>query len=196
MTKTIVVASGNAGKIIQIKETLADLNIEVKSMKEFGIDEPIENGKSYSENALIKARNVFRFCNLPTLADDSGFELEEINKFPGLVSGRFADACGGYKNSFEILEKCITENRNAKFCTSMAFVFEKDGRVVEKIFDGKIKGKFIYPPRGTNGFGYCPCFKPDGYDETFAEMDDELRESINHRAVALKEFSEFFKNNF
>ena len=78
----------------------------------------------------------------------------------------------------------------------MAFVFENDGRVVEKIFDGKIKGKFIYPPRGTNGFGYCPCFKPDGYDETFAEMDDELRENINHRAVALKKFSEFFKNNF
>lgn len=196
MTQIIVVASGNEGKIIQIKEALAELDIEVKSMKEFNIEEPIENGKSYSENALIKARNVFQRCNLPTLADDSGFELEELNKFPGLVSGRFADACGGYENSFEILEKCITENRRAKFCTSMAFVFEKNGKVMEKIFDGNIEGKFVYPPKGTNGFGYCPCFKPDGYNKTFAEMDDELRENINHRSVALRRFSEFFKNNF
>lgn len=196
MDKIIVVASGNAGKIVQIKESLGNLGVQVRSMKEFGIEEPVENGKSYSENALIKARNVFERCKLPTLADDSGFELEELNKFPGLVSGRFADACGGYKSSFDVLEKCITQNRNARFCTSMAFVFEKNGEVIEKIFDGNIHGEFVYPPRGNKGFGYCPCFQPDGYSKTFGEMDDELRENMNHRAIALEKFSNFFKNNF
>ncbi len=190
--KTIVVASGNEGKVKQIKSFLA--SYDVKSMKDFKINDPVENGITYAQNALIKARNVFEKCKIPTLADDSGFEIEALNGFPGLVSGRFADACGGYEKTFSILNECLTENKNARFCTVVAFVFEKDGKMHEKVFEGSINGKFVYPPKGDNGFGYCPCFMPDGYNETFAQIPDQVREEINHRSIALRKFADFMRD--
>ncbi len=192
--KKIVLASGNTGKIIQIKEFLKPLNIDIKSMKEFNIQEPVENGKSYAENALIKAENAFSVCGLPSLADDSGFELNALNGFPGLVCGRFAEACGGYEHSFEILNKCLTDDKKALFYTSIALVYEKNGKIIKKIFNGEIKGKFIFPPKGENGFGYCPCFIPDGYDITMAQMQDNEREKINHRAIALNKLYSFLES--
>lgn len=196
---TIVVASGNKGKIIQIKNFFSeyDLNVNIKSMKDFDIKEPIENGRNYNENALIKASHTFKITGLPTLADDSGLNIDALNGFPGLVTGRFAEACGGYEKSFEIISKCLESSSKAiSFSTAVAFIYEKDGEIIEKVFTGKITGEFVYPPRGKNGFGYCPCFKMDGYNKTLAELADEEIERINHRSLALKKFMDFFKKEF
>ncbi len=195
--KTIVISSSNKNKINQIKKMSCSLGVdaEFKSPADFGItDEPLENGRTYKENALIKAKHIFFKLGLPSLADDSGFELEALNGFPGLVSSRFAKACESYEQAFKIINDCLGENKNSSFFTGLAFVYKKDNKVIEKTFDGKISGEFVYPPRGTHGFGYCPCFKPYGYEQTFGEMPDDLRMSINHRFVALNKFFDFLKN--
>ncbi len=195
--KTIIISSTNKNKIDQIKNMISHLGlgIELKSIAELGItDEPFENGKNYEENALIKARHTFSKVGLPSLADDSGFELEALNGFPGVVSSRFAKACGSYGRAFEIINKCLEENKNASFCTCLAFVYERDNKIIEKTFEGKILGEFIYPPRGNQGFAYCPGFKPNGYEKTFGEMSENLRISVNHRATALNKFFNFLKS--
>ena len=122
---TIVVASGNKGKIIQIKNFFSeyDVNVKIKNMKDFDIKEPIENGKSYDENALIKARHTFKITGLPTLADDSGLNIDALNGFPGLVTGRFAEACGGYEKSFEIISKCLESSSKAISFSTWPFSF-------------------------------------------------------------------------
>ena len=195
----VVVASGNKGKIMQIKKFFLEHNVDVniKSMKDFDVEEPVENGKTYAENAIIKARYTFNITGLPTLADDSGLNIDFLNGFPGLVTGRFAEACGGYEKSFEIISKCLeNSSKTVSFSTAVAFIYKKDGKIIEKVFDGKITGEFVYPPRGKNGFGYCPCFRMSGYDKTLAELPDDEISKINHRATALKKFIDFFKEEF
>lgn len=197
--KTIIISSGNKDKIKQIKDKILPLNlgIELKSLADLNLeDEPAENGITYKENALIKARYTFSKLGLPSLADDSGFELEALNGFPGIVSARFAKACGGYERAFEVIDKCLGENRKALFCTTLAFVYKKNNEIIEKTFEGKICGEFVYPPRGSHGFAYCPCFKPNGYEKTFGEIPDSLREAINHREAALNKFCDFLKKLF
>lgn len=195
--KTIVIASGNENKIKQIKEKalLSDLEAAFKSMADVGIeDELCENGITYEENALIKARCIFSQTGLPVLADDSGFELEALNGFPGVVSARFAKACGSYEQAFKIINECLGENRNASFCTTLAFVYERNGQIIEKTFEGKLFGEFVYPAKGDKGFAYCPCFKPNGYEETLGQMSDEFRTNINHRSIALYKFCDFLRS--
>lgn len=194
---TIVVASENKGKIFQIKSFLSGYDVSIKGMKDFDIESPVENGKNYDENALIKARHTFKITGFPTLADDSGLNVDALNGFPGLVTARFAEACGGYEKSFAIISKCLEgNNKSISFSTAVAFIYEKHGKINEKVFTGKITGEFVYPPRGKNGFGYCPCFKMDGYNKTLAELSDDEIGKVNHRATALKKFIDFFKKEF
>ena len=102
----------------------------------------------------------------------------------------------GNKEVEKILRRLEGGSKRISFSTAVAFVYEKSGKINEKVFEGKINGEFVYPPRGENGFGYCPCFKMDGYDKTLAELPDEDIVEINHRATALKKFMDFFKNEF
>lgn len=191
--KTLILASNNANKIKEIRELLKEYNIEVKGLKELGLGDPVEDGKTFQENALIKAKYAFEKTKLPTLADDSGFCIDSINNFPGLCSARFAEAVGTYPEAMKILNDCINQNdKKAHFTTCLAFIDEQ-GR--EYIFEGVLDGEFVYPPRGTNGFGYCSCFTPKGCSETFGEMSNEKRIKINHRAIALKKFLEFLKES-
>ncbi len=189
----ILVASTNKNKICQIESKLSPIGIKILNMSDFDIQEPPEIGKDYKENAMIKAENAFLKTGIPSLADDSGFELEYLNNFPGIVSARFSEACGGYEKAFEILDKGLSENKKACFRTALAFVYTIDGKVLKKIFEGKLDGEFVFPPRGEHGFGYCPCFKPIGYEKTIAEIPDNLRKKINHRAIALNKFYEFLE---
>ena len=189
----ILVASTNKNKICQIEKKLSPLGIEILNMSDFNVEEPIENGKNYEENAIIKAENAFLRTGIPSVADDSGFELEYLNGFPGVVSARFAEACGGYERTFEVLNKCLTENKKAYFITYIALVYSENGKTIRKTFEGRLSGEFVFPPRGNNGFGYCPCFKPCGYEKTMAEISDDLREKINHRAIALDNLYKFLK---
>ena len=193
--KTIVVASNNSNKIAEISKLLSEFDIEVKSLKELGLGDPVENGRTFAENALIKSNYAFEKTGLPALADDSGFCIDSLNDFPGLSSKRFADACGSYEESFKIIHQCInTINKKAHFTTTLSFIYKDlNNSKIEKIFEGKMEGNFTYPARGTNGFGYCPCFTPENYSETFGEMSDEQRIKINHRAIALNKFAEFLK---
>ncbi len=193
--KTILVASNNINKISEISKLLANFDIEVKSLKDLGLGDPIENGRTFAENSLIKSNFAFEKTGLPSLADDSGFCVDSLNDFPGLSSARFAKACGTYEESFKIINGCISQtNKKAHFITTLSFIYKdsKDNKV-EKIFEGKMEGNFTYPARGTNGFGYCPCFTPNNYEETFGEMSDDLRIKINHRSIALNKFVEFIK---
>ncbi len=189
----ILVASTNKNKICQIGSKLLPLGIDILNMSDFRIQEPVESGRTYEENAIIKAENAFLESGMPSVADDSGFELEGLNGFPGVVSARFSEACGGYEKAFEILNKCLCENKDCCFKTYIALIYKEKGRTIKKIFEGKIEGKFVFPPRGKNGFGYCPCFKPNGYKQTMAEISDNLREQINHRAIALDKLYKFLE---
>lgn len=190
----ILVASTNKNKICQIEEKLSSLGIEVLNMSDFDIEEPEEDGKTYEANAIIKAENSFLKTGIPSIADDSGFELEYLNGFPGIVSARFAQACGGYEKTFGVLNKCLAKNKKGCFKTSIALIYNEKGKIIRKTFEGKLTGEFVFPPRGENGFGYCPCFRPDGYEETMAEISDGLREKINHRAIALDGLYNFLKS--
>ncbi|MDD2839699.1 MAG: non-canonical purine NTP pyrophosphatase [Rickettsiales bacterium] len=193
--KTIIVASNNSNKIAEISKLLTTFNVEIKSLKDLGLGDPIEDGKTFVENSLIKSNFAFERTGLPTLADDSGFCIDSLNDFPGLSSARFAKACGGYEESFKIINECINPiNKKAYFITTLSFIYKNPkGDKIEKIFEGKIEGNFTYPARGLNGFAYCPCFTPNNYIETFGEMSEKQRTQINHRAIALKKFVEFIK---
>lgn len=200
--KEILLASNNKNKIKEISELLKPFDVVVKNLSDFNIPEPIEDGKDFAENSLIKAMNGFTASNgLPTLADDSGFCIDSMNNFPGLYSARFANACGGYEKTFEILNNCLKleRNKSAHFITCLSFVYynknSSNNSIIRKTFNGIMNGQFIYPARGNNGFGYCPIFLPNGYNETFGEMSDDLRTSINHRKKALDKFIEYFKNH-
>ncbi len=188
----LIIASENKNKIVHVKNVLEPIGIKVKTVSDLGKIE--ENGSTYRENALIKAENVFSKFNTPVLADDSGFEIESLNGFPGTVSARFASACGSYEEAFRILNSCISLNSNASFTTVLVLMYKDNEKIVKKIFDGKLKGKFVFPGRGTNGFGYCPCFIPEGSDQTLAEMSDETRMKFNHRAIALNKLCDFLKS--
>jgi len=196
MINKIVLASNNKNKIEEIKSLLSNFGVEIKSLKDLNLDDPIENGKDFKENSLIKARYAFEKTGLPTLADDSGFCIDILNDFPGLFSARFAKASNGYENAFKIINQCLeeTNNKDAHFTTCLSFIYNSNDKIIEKIFEGKLEGQFTYPPRGNNGFGYCPCFTPKNYTQTFSEMTDDFRSKINHRAIALNKFIEFFKS--
>lgn len=194
--ETLVLASNNINKVTEIGNLLSDYNIRVKGLKELGLGDPIEDGKNFAENAMIKAEYAFKEIGLPTIADDSGFCINSINNFPGLCSSRFADSVGSYPEAMRVLNDCVNiKDRTAYFTTVIAFVYREGNEIKKHIFEGRIDGEFTYPIRGTNGFGYCPCFTPKGYDITFAEMENEVRTKINHRAIALNKFLEFFKKN-
>lgn len=193
--KEIVLASNNENKIKEISKLLERFDIEIKSLKELELGDPIENGKNFRENSLIKARYAFEKTGLPSLADDSGYCLDSLNDFPGLCSSRFSKACGGYSEAFRILDGCINPiNKKAHYITCISFIYKNNNNeIVEKVFEGRIDGNFVYPSKGNNGFGYDPTFLPDNYDKTFGELPNELRIKINHRAMALKQFFNFFK---
>ena len=193
--KEIILASNNVNKIEEIGNLLSDFDVKVRSLKELGLGDPIEDGKNFKENSIIKAKFGFEQTGLPALADDSGFCVDSLNDFPGLCSARFQEACGSYEEAFKVIDKCINpKNKNAHFVTSLAFVYKNaTNDTIINTFEGKIEGEFIYPGRGNNGFGYCPVFLPNGYNQTFGEMDNDLRKSINHRKIALDKFLEFFK---
>lgn len=194
--KTILLASNNKNKLVELTNALSPLGINVKSLKDLGIEDPVEDGLTFQENSLIKSRFAFEKTGLPTLADDTGFCIDSMNGFPGLFSARFAKNAGSHDNATKILFNCLNENnKRARFISCLSFIYRQENKVIEKTFEGVLTGSVIYPGRGANGFGYCPYFIPDGYNETLSEMPDTLREKINHRGLAIKKFLTFLEEN-
>lgn len=188
----IVFATTNAGKIKEIKEILADFDVEVASMKEMNITADIEeNGATFEENSLIKARAVSKLTGLPALADDSGLEVDYLNGEPGIYSARYLgrDTDYDYKNNYIIkkLKDAKDEERSARFVCVISLVLP-DGR--EFVKKGVMEGRIGYEIKGENGFGYDPIFYLPGYGKTSAEISAEEKNKISHRGKALSAMKE------
>lgn len=195
MEKKIVFATGNAGKMKEIREILADIGIPVYSMKEMGIDIPIEeNGSTFEENAVIKAKAVAAECEAIVLADDSGLEIDYLNKEPGIYSARYMGEDTPYSvknaNLIERLEGVPDEERTARFVCAIAAAMP-DGEVITTY--GEIEGRIDYQEKGTNGFGYDPIFYVPEFGKTTAELTDEEKNSVSHRGKALRKMKEELK---
>lgn len=186
--KKLIFATGNEGKMKEIRMILGDLDYEILSMKEAGITADIvEDGKSFEENAIIKATAISKLANCLVLADDSGLEVDYMDKMPGIFSARWL----GEDTSYAVKNQKIIENlsgvpddkRTARFVCAIAAAFP-DGRVVTK--RGTIEGIIGYEERGENGFGYDPIFFLPEYGKTTAELSPEDKNKISHRGKALQ----------
>ena len=193
--KRMIFATGNENKMVEIREILGDLPLEILSMKQAGIRADIEkNGSSFEENALIKAREVCRLAGEMVLADDSGLEIDYLNGEPGIYSARYMGENTSYrvknKNLMERLEGVPNEKRTARFVCAIAAVFP-DGK--ELVVRGTVEGIIGYEERGENGFGYDPIFYLPERGLTTAELPPEEKNSISHRGNALRKMKELLE---
>ncbi len=189
----IVIASSNEHKVKEFQNILKPFGIKVVPYKslikeEFEIE---ETGKTFEENAIIKAETIAKKTGLPTFADDSGFCIKDLNSFPGVYSARYAQEVGGYDKAFEEIQlKLNGKVSEAKFVCVIAFAIDGEKTLT---FDGSCYGFTIFPSRGENGFGYDSIFVPNSYGITFAEMSEDEKNSISHRAVATLKFVKFIE---
>lgn len=198
--KKIIFATGNAGKMKEIREIMKDLQIPVLSMKEAGLEaEIIEDGTTFEENAVIKAKAIAKIAkgkkeDVVVLADDSGLEIDYLNKEPGVYSARYMGEDTSYRiknqNLIERLEGVPDEQRTARFVCVIAAVLP-DGRVITA--RGVIEGKIGYEERGTNGFGYDPIFYLPDMSRSTAELTPEEKNAVSHRGNALRAMKEKLK---
>ncbi|MBQ9135280.1 MAG: XTP/dITP diphosphatase [Lachnospiraceae bacterium] len=196
MAQKVIFATGNAGKIREAGEILAELGMEVVSMKEAQVvAEPEENGKTYAENALIKARAVAALAKgAIVLADDSGLEIDYLNNEPGIYSARYLGEDTSYRvknnNLIERLEGVEDEKRTARFMCAIAAVLP-DGRELTTL--GIVEGRIGYEEKGAGGFGYDPIFYLPEFGKTTAELSEEEKNAISHRGRALRAMAEELK---
>ena len=189
--KKIVLATHNLHKQKEMDSILSSLGILIVGLDDFPqIGEIEETGTTLLENAFIKAHAVHQLTGLPAIADDTGLEVDALDGAPGVYSARYAGRSPTFKENcdkllFE-LKKCADQNRDAKFRTVIAFV-DKEMKLQS---EGVVKGVIVKKPRGIDGFGYDPIFKPNSYDSTFAEMEMEEKNRISHRAKALIKMQE------
>ena len=194
----LIFATGNMNKLREIKAILAGLDYEILSMKEAGIDiDIVEDGKTFEENALIKARAVCKASGHLALADDSGLEVDALNKEPGIYSARYMGEDTSYdiknRNIIDRLAGIPDEQRTARFVCAMAAVFP-DG--TEKTFVRTMEGRIGYEIAGENGFGYDPIFYLPEYGKTSAEISPEEKNAISHRGKALDGIKNIIKEKY
>ena len=190
----IVLATHNKGKMSEINNLLSS-SYEVLTLNHFpNIKEIPETGKTLKENAFIKARTVFEMTGLPSLADDTGLEVESLGGDPGVYSARYAGEQASYQDNCEKLLKNMMrvpkEDREAKFRTVIAY--KDDNR--ELSCDGSVKGEIAQSPKGSFGFGYDSVFYYPPLEKTFAELSEEVKNSISHRGRALRKFLLLFND--
>ena len=186
--KKIVFATGNLNKLKEINSAIYSFGIV--GLKNLGItDEIPETGTSLKENALQKAKYVYEKTGLNCFSDDTGLEIKALDNRPGVYSARYA---GENSNAEDNMQKVLNElqnirNRNAVFKTVIALII--NGK--KFYFEGKVEGVILKEKKGSDGFGYDPIFKPNGYDETFAQMSIELKNKISHRGIAVRKLVAF-----
>ena len=187
----ILIGTHNKGKFREISDLLPPEIVKI-SPNSLKIESPDETGKTFSDNSLLKAKFFCEKSKLVTLSDDSGLEIECLNNEPGIYSARWAEQFGGFENAMnEILKKVRETNRGtkARFISSLTIYWENKKFITEV---GKIEGN-ISEKKGLNGFGYDPIFIPDGYSQTFAEMDYKKKLFIDHRYIAYKKLEKKIK---
>lgn len=197
MLDKIIFATGNEGKMKEVREILADLQVPVFSMKEAGISvDVVEDGETFEENAIIKARAIAENiqemeAKIVVLADDSGLEIDYLNKEPGVYSARYMGEDTSYRiknqNLIDRLEGVPVEKRTARFVCAIAAVLP-DGQVLTT--KGCIEGKIGYKECGEGGFGYDPIFYLPDMSKSTAELTAEEKNAISHRGVALRKMKE------
>lgn len=192
MKEKLVIATSNQGKLKEFAHYLSD-HFELLSLKDLGFDaEIVEDGLSFAENALIKARAIHQFSGLAVLADDSGLEVKYLQGAPGIYSARYAGlgATDALNNAKLLNELQNVQDRSARFYCALAFI---DAQGSERLFDGEVRGLIRTLAVGEQGFGYDPLFEPEGEQRTFAEMSLSEKKSMSHRGNALEKMvSELF----
>jgi XTP/dITP diphosphohydrolase len=193
--KSLLVATNNKGKLIEIKKLLPH-HITIYSPKDFNLDEPIEDGKTFESNAEIKAKYCAKKSKLISLSDDSGLEIKILKGDPGVYSARWAGKNKDFKLAIKKVyleikkKKKLDKVNRARFYCSLAIAWP-DGKC--KTFSGVVNGKISKTPKGNNGFGYDPIFIPNGYKKTFGEMNPALKDKMSHRHNAFKKLKRLFK---
>ena len=200
MTKILVIASHNQGKIREIHDLCAPMGYHITSAADYHVKEPIEDGITFMENALIKARHCAQYSQQLSLSDDSGFCVAALNNDPGLYSARWA----GKNKDFDMAMDMVIEkwqyahqinndnNRDCHFICALALVDPVTQR--EYVFEGRVDGQLTIPKRGDKGFGYDALFTPNGYTQTFAEMEPNDKHAISHRAKAFVQLKSFLQS--
>ena len=181
----IVIASHNPGKVKEISELFSPYDIIPISAKSLDLLEPEEDGTSFSENALIKARSASKLSKIVSISDDSGLCVRALNDEPGIFSARWAGPKKNFRKAIKKIEEKIKEKNDlhAYFVCGLGLVWP-DG--YEEYYEGTIQGTLKFPPTGNNGFGYDPIFCPIGYDLTFGQLPNDQKEKISHRSIAFK----------
>lgn len=190
MKRSLVFATGNLHKLEEVQGLLGK-DFALSCLKDVGITEDIpETAMTLQENALQKARYVYRKCNCACFADDTGLEVDALQGEPGVFSARYA---GPQKDSLANMQLVLSklegmQNRSARFKTVIAYI---DDAGNEHLFEGKVEGIIIAEPTGSEGFGYDPIFVPQGYDKTFAELPLSIKNAIGHRGKAMQKLLDF-----
>lgn len=195
----LVIATHNEGKLREMRKLLEPYGIDAVSAGALGLPEPDETGSTFAANASIKAEAAIRATNLPAFADDSGLCVEALDGAPGVISARWAQAAGSYAAAMDRLRLALDERGarppyRAFFTSALALAREGEATLV---VEGRVDGELIFPPRGELGFGYDPCFRPEGCLQTFGEMTSSQKHGIpvdgsralSHRARAFQAFS-------
>ena len=179
----LVIASHNPGKIVEIADLLRPFAVAVVAAADFGLPEPEETGDTFVANAQLKAMAAAAGSGLPALADDSGLVVAALSGAPGIYSARWAGPGKDFAIAMARVEAELagTSDRRARFVCALCLAWP-DGHC--EAFEGTVEGELIFPPRGTDGFGYDPIFLAHGRDTTFGEMDPLEKHRISHRAAA------------
>ena len=186
---SIIIASHNSGKIREMLPFVKKLNTKIYFAKDFKLKEPKEDGSNFIENALKKSRYVNNKTQKISIADDSGLVIPSIQGKPGIFSSRWAGKKKDFNQAMKKVNSLLYKKKtNAYYISVLAISWNKKK---EKIFIGKIFGSIIWPPRGNLGFGYDPIFIPKGYNKTFGELSNKIKNNISHRVIAFKKLLNF-----
>jgi XTP/dITP diphosphohydrolase len=199
LTGRLVAATHNSGKLRELEELLAPHGVELLSAGALGLAEPEETGETFAANAALKATLAARAAGLPALADDSGLCVEALGGAPGIYSARWAGAAKDFSAAMrrvedELAKAGALQPWRAHFVSALAIAWPDDH---VELFEGRVDGRLLFPPRGANGFGYDPIFTPDGHTRGFGEMTAEEKHGIpadgsralSHRARAFQDLA-------
>ena len=191
----VVLATGNPGKVAEMQAVLQEFGLEILPQSNFNIPEAIEDGLSFVENAIIKARHACHLTRLPAIADDSGLEVDALDGAPGIYSSRYADELGDQANNLKLLAALAGHaNRAARFQCVLVFMRHKHDPT-PIICQGTWEGEIATQAAGENGFGYDPLFYLPDHDCNSAELDPTIKKQLSHRAKALALLKNQLKNS-
>ena len=192
--KKIIFATHNEHKLTEVRAILEPLGYKVLSAGDLNLPDVEETGTTFKDNALLKAYEGYKHTSVPVLAEDTGLCIRALNGEPGVYTKRYAEQHGGFPKVFDVLAERMKDNpdKSAYFNCTMALVIDETRA---EVFEGIFEGTILPSPQGDNGFGYDPVFVPNGYDKTVAELSDDEKNTISHRALALKKVATFLENN-